>query len=177
MDLVKQNDEVYYPGRGSLRLTPEVTAFLKQQASKNPRRRCRLCFHASPDSPLHEMVIVHSRGNYIPPHLHTGSDESVTVLEGEAAIILFAPDGEVKETVYLNANPNLGANYIRLPKGQIHSLFVESELFVFKETILGPFDRNTNVEPEWGESETSTNLAWVMREYQSYFNKAKANAH
>lgn len=146
----KLNHEVYYSDRFGL----EDIKFLKSRAESNVRKRCRLCLHNSEKDVLHEMFIVHMKGNYIPPHSHMNSDESIMVLEGEGMLVLYSKSGVADDYVYLNSDPHLGVSYYRVDTGQIHSLFVFSQYFLFKETTLGPFCRDNMYVPDWAVSES-----------------------
>lgn len=149
MQLKQLSNEVYYPSEDISYLTPEIVDFLKSKASENQRKRCRICTHHSPDDAMHEMFIMHMRGNYIPAHCHMQSDESLTVLQGEGAMLYFNEKGDVTDIFYLGREHKGAAEYVRTPKKKFHSLFVESDFFLFKETILGPFSSDNMYEPEW----------------------------
>lgn len=151
--LIKENSEVYYTANKMKPVGRSDFEFLKAEALKNSRSRCRLCTHASPASTLHEMFILHTKDNYVPPHSHLNSDESVFVCEGEGAMIYFDADGAMSNTIYLSADTNKGFNYIRTPVGQIHSLYIHSSTLLFKETIGGPFNSANSVLPKWAPKE------------------------
>lgn len=174
MRVKKFNDEVYYLEDNIPVLTGEVFEFLKSKALQNERARCRICTHESPESSLHEMFILHSRGNYVPPHRHLRSDESLTIISGEAAMIYFEHDGPVREVHYLNPAQKGAAMYLRTPKGVLHSLYIESDFCLFKETIEGPFSPDNNFEPSWSPDKLgSKTVADFMKRSKELFDFAR----
>lgn len=144
-------------------LNQDIIEFLCRKADENPRRRCRLCLHDNADAPLHEMLIVHKKGNYIPPHKHLHSDESCYIVDGEGAMILFDDNGEVINCQFLNNDAKSGRNFQRTPVNTLHSLYVESEYFIFKETVLGPFDSKNYFEPGWAPSDETQTKAFMAQ--------------
>jgi len=172
--LDKFNDEVYYLSTEHSGINNEHFSFLSAQAQRNERKRCRICTHSHPDDVLHEMFILHCQGNYVPPHAHGNSDESLTLLKGEGAMFYYDTHGELLNIVYLNADPEKGHNYVRTPKGVFHSLYIMSDEFLFKEAVLGPFDRSNMVEsdfaPKEGEDEK---IAIFLSRCQQQFNRAE----
>lgn len=174
MQLHKVNDEVFYCDGHVKRVDQSLIDFLTDKAAVNQRRRCRICLHQDADSSLHEMLIMHSAGNYVPPHKHLKSEESSLILQGEGVMLYFGDDGQLQESIYLNADPNLGCNFVRAPANTIHSLYIHSDTFLFKETILGPFSRDNYLEPDWAAAEDDTEqVAAFMQESKQYFQQVK----
>ena len=78
----------------------EMINYLKEQASRSPRDRYRLCLHRSNDHPVNEMVIVSNRSTYFRPHRHPkGKDESYFIMEGRMVVFIFDQEGNVINTV------------------------------------------------------------------------------
>jgi cupin fold WbuC family metalloprotein len=138
-DLTEVAEGIFY----SRRLFPVVNegmiAFLKGLARTVPRRRARFCAHLSPDADQHDMLIVSHRDTYVSPHRHLGKAETFCILEGIAEIILFHENGEVQKTLKMGPASSGLPFFYRMPPGQFHSLFIESELLVFLESTKGPF--------------------------------------
>jgi cupin fold WbuC family metalloprotein len=122
-------------------LTAADVDTLKAKAKTNPRRRIRVCAHPDSEDALHEMVIVHMRGAYIPPHRHPGKSESSHVLEGEADLVLFDDDGELADVIPLGAYGSGRRFFCRVDRPTYHSLLIHSDFFVFHEVTNGPFRR------------------------------------
>lgn len=152
-ELVKINDEVFYLPDEAASITDKHFLFLSEQAANNNRKRCRICTHQSAGAVLHEMFIMHSKGNYVPPHAHSNSDESLTLIKGEGAMFFYDEGGNVTRVIYLNVDENEGASYVRTPKGVFHSLYILSDEFLFKEAVLGPFERSNMVESTFAPKE------------------------
>jgi len=146
----QESPEVLYATGATAAVDDSDIAELKRLAALNPRRRCRICFHSGPDAALHEMLIVHEKGAWVPPHKHLGRDESIHVVEGSALLITFSEDGGVAETVRLGQNGDI---YCRLPGDVFHTLLIESDWFVFHETTLGPFIPLNTVFAPWAPKE------------------------
>ena len=146
----QENPEVLYAIGNRCAVGASDVAELKRLAALNPRRRCRICFHSDPDAALHEMLIVHEKGSWVPPHKHLGKDESIHVVEGSALLVSFTEEGEIAATVQLGQG---GVFFCRLPSGVFHTLLIESDWLVFQETTLGPFDRRQTVFAPWAPVE------------------------
>src|SRR3989338_2027561 len=93
------NDEVYYNEDEILRVTSADIQFLKAKAMENPRRRCRLCAHRTPDDALHEMLIVHTSATYVRPHKHPLKNESFHVIEGLMSVVIFDEEGRIRDVI------------------------------------------------------------------------------
>ncbi len=106
----------------------------------------RLCLHADPQSSFHEMVIAERRCSYYPPHQHRQREESIQVLEGRLAAVLFENDGRIREIHLLEAS---GRFLLRLAKGTYHFYLPLTECAVYYETKLGPYDEEDNVFASW----------------------------
>jgi cupin fold WbuC family metalloprotein len=154
MYLRSVNNEVYYLESKIKVENKEFFDFLFNKSEVNPRRRCRICFHANEQSDMHEMLIMLRKGSYVPVHKHLHSDESSLILHGEGALIFFDEEGQVTSVECLDAQGVKGSRFIRLAAGQLHSLYISTDIFYFKETICGPFDRKNYVQPEWTPDES-----------------------
>jgi cupin fold WbuC family metalloprotein len=125
----------------------EIT-FLKAQAALSPRRRSRICAHASPEALVHEMLIAHHRTCYVRPHRHPEKAESLTVVEGRARAIFYDDGGTVSSVLRLAEPPSETFAY-RVGPGRYHSLLIESEWLIFLEVAQGPFSTASSAFPAW----------------------------
>ena len=152
------NEEILYTKDPVTKVEKADIDFLKVRATKNRRRRIRLCAHPNVSDSLHEMLIVHHAGNYVPPHRHPGKSESFHMIEGALKIVLFYPDGLISDIISLNASGMKDFFYYRLSESLFHTVIPVSEVVVFHETTNGPFRREEMLIPEWapddGEDET-----------------------
>lgn len=131
-----ESPEVIYFADKSIEFSDKWVTVLKENAILSPRKTCRLCLHKDKESSLHQMIILHNETVKVPIHRHLKSDEIVTVLSGSATIILFKKDGDVSRTVKMDQKDCMS---FRIPKNVYHTIKVDTEWFLFQETILGPF--------------------------------------
>lgn len=157
-----ESPEVFYSRDDLVTLGPQQIERLKKQASINPRRRARLCAHAGKDDSLHEMLIVHHRDVYVRPHLHVGRTESLHVLEGDAELNLFHPDGRLWKVVPVGRAEDGRTPYCRIPAETYHSLSFNSEWFVFHEVIAGPFDPSRTIFAPWAPEDGDSAVTFLM---------------
>ncbi len=149
LGLRKESAEVYYASGTVARVDADVISFLRKEAAVAPRRRCRLCLHATPEARQQEMLIVMHRDSFVPPHKHAGKDETLLVLEGEAQAPIFGEDGEVLDVLALGPQSSGRTFFYHMPEGVYHGLAIETEWFVYVETTLGPFRRDATIVPRW----------------------------
>lgn len=146
-------EEVLFVEEGFVTVDPQTIASLKQKALKNKRTRIRLCTHADNDHPVHEMLIVHARGNYIPPHKHINKSESFHVIEGSADLFFFDEKGEIIKVISMGEAKSGKIFYYRVSKAIYHTLIVTSDIFVFHETTRGPFIPSETIFGSWAPHE------------------------
>lgn len=112
---------------------------LADAARSEPLKRTRLCAHADPRNPLHEMVIVLARGTYVRPHRHREKSESFHVIEGTCDLVLFSDTGQIDRVITLGPYETGAVFFYRLSDPVYHTVLVKSELFIMHETTNGPF--------------------------------------
>ena len=138
--------------------------FLKDRARQNPRKRVRLCAHAASDDLLHEMLIVHTRGNYVPPHRHKGKSESFHMIEGVLKIVLFDDQGNATQVIKMAAGEPDATLFYRLSAPIYHTDIALTDLVVFHETTNGPFRREDMEFAPWAPAEdapAATHQAYI----------------
>ncbi len=145
--------EVLYTAEPLSVVTADDVSLFKGMAERAPRRRLRLCTHAAPEDPLHEMLIVASRDSYIAPHRHLARPESFLVLEGGADAVFFTDDGAIARVVGLAPYGGGGAFYYRIDHAQYHTLLLRTPWLVFVEASLGPFDPSRSQFAPWSPAE------------------------
>lgn len=137
--LEKISDEVFYL-RGDMRLLKGgMVRFLQRQAESNPRQRCRICIHESPDAPIHEMFIAHGRNVFVPPHAHMSRSETFTVLSGLVTVFLLDSGGNYLDSIPMGDISTGRSLCVHIPAGQWHSQAFESDMVIFHEVTSGPF--------------------------------------
>ena len=157
MTMREVGEEVFYADGPITRVGRSDIAALKARAATNRRRRARVCTHPDTADGLHEMLIVHSRGAYVPPHRHVGKSESFHMIEGELDVVIFENDGAVKEIISLAAPSANRADdkpfYYRLSESYFHTVVPRSDVVVFHETTNGPFRREDTDFAAWAPAE------------------------
>lgn len=153
MNFTRENEEVYRSSGPVTVVTREDIVFLKQQAAVNRRGRVRLCAHPNSEDRLHEMLIVHSRSAYVPPHRHMNKSESFHLIEGLLTVFIFDEDGKIKEVIPMGDPGSGRAFYYRLSSNRYHTIWPESEYVVFHEVTNGPFDRKESMSAPWAPAE------------------------
>jgi cupin fold WbuC family metalloprotein len=163
--MIEQTPEVFYASAAVATIGADDIAFLKERAAANPRRRSRLCLHAAPTAPLHEMLIVHHRDAYVRPARHDRKSESLIVIEGEALAFIFDDAGTVTSRIALGPPGGNARFSYYMPSGTWHSLSVRSEWLVFVEAVTGPFEIDGTTFPAWAPdgSDAVAAAAYVER--------------
>lgn len=159
MPLRKLNDEVYVADAAIVRLGSAEVAFVKRQALASPRRRARICAHASSEDALHEMLIAIHRDSYVRPHRHVGKAESFHVVEGAVDVAIFDEDGEVIEVVELGEAGSGREFYYRLSASAFHTLLIRTEFLVVHEVTTGPFDSTQTLPAPFAPAEADSDEA------------------
>ena len=122
----------------------------KDIAFLNKFNKSRICTHASKNSGLHEMFIFHKKGTLVKAHKHN-VDESFLLLKGKMELILYDEKEKKKKSKIINSIFNKKKNldfYFRINKGTYHSQFFLEDTY-FKESTLGPFNKNKTKYANW----------------------------
>jgi cupin fold WbuC family metalloprotein len=152
----KETEEVFYSDDKIIQVKASDIDWLKNKAEGNLRKRARLCTHKNTEATLHEMLIVHERDTYIRPHKHIGKPESFHVIEGLVDVIIFNEMGSVAEVMKLGSYSSGRSFYYRISDPLYHTLLIRSDLLVFHETTMGPFNRFNTVFASWSPEENDS---------------------
>ena len=153
LNFEKINDEVLYSTDPITRTDDDDIRQLVSMALDNPRRRIRLCAHPDTDDTLHEMLIVHCRGNYVPPHRHRAKSESFHMIEGALTVVIFEDDGAVAEVIPMAPRGGDGVFFYRLSDCRYHTVVPTTDFVVFHEITNGPFQREDMEFAPWAPGE------------------------
>ena len=148
-DLREAAPGVFYGCEAFLLADYGTVEFLKAQARANALRRARICAHPDPESDQHDMLIASHHETYVAPHRHRSKSESFLVIEGEADILLFEPDGRLANRFLMGPAGSRHPFFYRMPAGRYHSLDIHSELLVFAESTKGPFRPEDTQNAPW----------------------------
>lgn len=112
---------------------------LGAEARGSPRRRRNRNFHRSDEAPANRLLNAVEPGSYVAPHRHLDpdKDETMIVLRGRLALVVFDEVGTVRETAVLG--PGLAAFGVDLPHGTWHTVFALDPATVFFEAKAGPY--------------------------------------
>jgi cupin fold WbuC family metalloprotein len=135
-----ESEEVLYTDQKTTCVDRQFLETLITRAAATKRKRIRLCVHSNPDDNLHEMLIVHHRDTYVPPHAHKNKSESFHMIQGALDIVLFNEDGTPKIAIPLSTDAD-DYLYYRLSDATFHTVIPRSEWVIFHETTNGPFKR------------------------------------
>jgi len=165
LKLRQVSEEVLYATEPITVVGPELIARLKAQAAANRRRRARLCAHLDDTDRVHEMLIVHARGAYVPPHKHLDKSESFHLIEGRLEVVVFGDQGRISRVVPLGEPASGLAFYYRLSAALFHTVLPRSDWVVFHETTRGPFNRAETVFAPWapGEDDAEGQSVFLQR--------------
>ncbi len=156
MPLREVTSEVFVADGPVVCVSQREIEFLKERIRCAPRGRVRLCAHAGPESPVHEMLLVLSGNSYVRPHRHPGKSESFHIVEGVLDVVLFDDDGTVHAVVPLGDRDSGRPFYYRLDEPRFHTPIVRSDLVVFHETTTGPFRPGDADLATWAPAEDET---------------------
>jgi cupin fold WbuC family metalloprotein len=143
MQTAQQN--VFYNSDNVVTVGPEWLERIKRTAMTSPLRRARLCLHQSADDPVHEMIIALQRDCLFRPHRHPTKVESIHMIEGRVAIVVFDENARPVKS-YLLAPPGLPGNVCyRLCASIFHAVLPMDDIVVYQETTSGPFRKGEAV--------------------------------
>lgn len=161
----KINDEVYYLDKSNKFVTQDDINFLKEKAKKNKSQKCRLCTHNSEEDFFQEMFIVHTKSCFVRPHYHKDKSESLHVIEGNADLFIFNSLGDILSRDKLGPIETNGVYYYRINENIIHTMKINSEFFIFKESTTGPFKRNMMIFPDWSPIEYTNDFNNLLKHF------------
>lgn len=134
------NDEVAYINVPIRTLSYDDINMLIDKAKLNKSGRFRICMHNNPQDLLHEMLIALRNDVYYPPHRAINTEETHFILYGLATLYIYTDDGSIYHTFHMGANGSDRISYVRIPKNMFHCLIIESDVCVYYESKLGPFN-------------------------------------
>jgi len=108
-------------------------------AQQSPRFRSHYSLHQSHQDPLQRLLIAMEPESYVRPHWHhsPAKDESILILQGQGAAVLFDPNGQVSAVHGLSLSKKCFG--VDIGAGQYHSLIAFEPSTVFFECKSGPY--------------------------------------
>jgi cupin fold WbuC family metalloprotein len=141
--------DAFYSGESLPVVGRDDMESLKLEIPRTTFGRTRLCVHRDVGDSLQEMFIVLSRQTYIRPHKHVGKEESLLVLEGLVDAVFFEDDGGIARVVRMGEYGSGHQFFYRIGEGIYHTLVIHTEMLVYKEATLGPFDPAKTLFAPW----------------------------
>ena len=108
------------------------------------------------------MLIVHSFGQYIQPHINLDSAKSFVVLDGKMAVVLFNNEGVISDHVQLGVSDGTSAFFLRLDDPVFHTVVPISTTVTFLETSKGPHVRTHYAPFAPAPNDTSRSEKYMM---------------
>jgi cupin fold WbuC family metalloprotein len=151
----KESDEVFYLDESIIEISSQDLVELKKMARLNSRQRIRICAHSSINDKVHEMIIFHPKGSYVPPHKHINKDESFHLISGEIDCVIFNNQGKVVKIFPMGDYLSGKTFYYRIPADTFHTQVFKKDTF-FHEVAQGPFRVEETTIADWAPDEKET---------------------
>lgn len=164
----RQKSEVVYTVEDlPISISKTEVNFLRDVAEKSSSQKARVLLHGSPEKALHEMLIVHSFGCYIQPHINAHSAKSFVVFEGKMVVVMYKDDGTISNHIQLGTYDCSSGFMLRLNEPVFHTVVPISKTVTFLETVSGPHIKTDYApfapSPE-NLPESEIYMAWLMAE-------------
>ena len=126
-------------------------------ASVSPRKRMNLNLH-EPGSPVSRFINAGIAGTYVRPHRHQIDKwELVSVIKGHFDLLIFTPDGVVKDRITLSPE---GVSVAEIPGGTWHTAVFRAPAAVVLEVKAGLYEPQLDKEfASWAPSENDPAIA------------------
>ena len=118
-------------------LSKDIIDELKKIAC-NEKRDVRISMHQSPESDLHNMIILQHKGTYVRPHMHLIKAEAYQLIAGILSVFIFDEAGNVIDRCNMSPEGNF---LYRFEKKYYHMSIPTSDFVIFHESKIGPFIR------------------------------------
>ena len=140
MTVIRQTEKI-------ARITPDLIDNLCSLAASSERGKSIALIHRDESDHVQEMLIALAPRTFVDRHCTNNQSESIFVLRGLLAMVLFSENGEVAETLTLANNQGSSLFGLRLPTRQWQAYLTGAEVTVIHEIACGPF-KATNSE-QW----------------------------
>ena len=121
-----------------MKITKGLLDDLSSKAAESPRLRTNLDLRNDEGDNSQRMLNALQMGTVVPIHRHRQSSETLIVIRGSIKETYFDENGNVTETIEVNANgPIYGIN---IPKGQWHTLEALESDTIIMETKDGKYE-------------------------------------
>ena len=148
-------------------LTPELLAKGHRASRKSPRLRIILPVQRSQEARVQRLLNFMQPGTYIHPHCHpqAHATESIYLISGELEILIFSPEGEIRNRHRLTKEMPL----IDIEPDTWHSMVIHQPDTVVFEVKQGPYQEQTDKQfapwaPAEGENGSELYLASISHD-------------
>jgi cupin fold WbuC family metalloprotein len=147
-------------------INAETVANLISRAAASPRKRMNFNLHTELSDPVNRFLNAGLAGTYVRPHRHQIDKwELVGVLQGSFDVVLFAPNGVIKNRFKLGLGD---INLAEIPGGDWHSIVFRAPAAVVLEVKPGPYEPQLDKEfAEWAPAENDPAaglfVSWLER--------------
>jgi cupin fold WbuC family metalloprotein len=111
------------------------------RARSVPRKRARILLHTGADDVMQQMMIVMTRGQYVPPHWNSPAAKSYLVLSGSMELARFDNLGNLADHFHLAAEEPGVPFFVRMNQSMWHTCISVSPDVTFLEASTGPYSR------------------------------------
>ena len=132
MKFKKESKEVLYNTSKFLLIDKKKYKYLKNLMKKNKKKIVRLCVHKSKKDLIHQMLIIHPKNYYVPPHMHN-REESMLILKGSVDVVVFDRSKKIKKIIKMGDLNSGKTFYYNLPKNTLHTLIIKSNFLFFRD--------------------------------------------
>ncbi len=105
----------------------------------------RICLHADPADPVQDMIIAKTRAAPVRPGQHRSRSQTLQVLRGRLAVLVFEGAGTVTGCHILDPE----CPVLRIEAGTDYADFPRTEVAVYREVLAGPHEPGEWVEATW----------------------------
>jgi cupin fold WbuC family metalloprotein len=127
---------------------------LLSRAADSPRKRMNFNFHDQSSDPIGRFLNAGLGGTYVRPHRHRIDRwELISAVQGRCALLIFTPDGVVKDRIALSYQ---AVTVAEIPGGEWHSVVFHAPGAVVLEVKAGPYEPQLDKEfASWAPEENS----------------------
>jgi cupin fold WbuC family metalloprotein len=135
------NEEVLVADDPLTFLTGSDLVGIAVRARSATRKRARILLHSGPSDVMQQMMIVMTRGQYVPPHWNGASPKSYLVMSGSVELIEFDTSGHVNGHFRLTAGEPGVPFFARMNRPMWHTCVAVTPDVTFLEASLGPYEK------------------------------------
>jgi cupin fold WbuC family metalloprotein len=176
-NIFKRHTEIVYSACDPVTvISKSDIEFLREISGKSQEGKARVLLHQDPQAGLHEMLIIHTFGRYIQPHINDQSAKSFLVLLGEMIVVLYDSSGSIQTCHRLSGLKDDSPFYLRLEEPIFHTLVPVTNTVAFIETITGPHVQTnyaTFAPSPNDTSEANKYMTWLMGELSINLNVSR----